>query len=243
MKLNFKSPLLIVALLGLLMGSCETDESNQPVSLPQLQYDSLGKFAATPSASTVVAYGRVLSSGKLATSRGVLWSDDTNNFDFTTAKKVVKAPDGVNTNVGSYNVTLSSLPPAKTVYFRLYAQNMLGTVYSDIQSFISLPLLPKFATTAPAVSNVTSNSATISVSITTTGGEALLKRGIVLDTLSGPVLSRPAAIIVNDPGTGDGLYTLDASGLLPGKKYFVRGFATNRGGTAYSTAGNFLTLP
>lgn len=86
-----------------------------------------------------------------------------------------------------------------------------------------------------STSNVTSTTATISGNITNDGGDPITAKGVVYGTNPNPTLSDNKTT----DGTGAGNFTTTISGLLPGKTYYFRPYATNSIGTSY---GEQITL-
>jgi len=90
----------------------------------------------------------------------------------------------------------------------------------------------------PTVSNVTVptasmtvNSAVGSASVLSNGGATLSARGLCWNTTGTPTVTDNKSI---DGSTGTGTFSATMSGLAPGTTYYVRAFATNTLGTAYS---------
>lgn len=71
------------------------------------------------------------------------------------------------------------------------------------------------------------------------GGDEIISRGIVWDTLANPTIERNSGM--NDKGSGSRLFFVSMDDLVPGTKYYVRAFATNSAGTAYGNAIDFTT--
>lgn len=80
---------------------------------------------------------------------------------------------------------------------------------------------------------ITDSSATIEVTIIDSGGAAINSKGIVWDTKPDPTIS---LLTKSDAGPGAGTFTTTITGLLPTTTYYVRAYATNIRGTAYSAA-------
>jgi uncharacterized protein (TIGR02145 family) len=83
-------------------------------------------------------------------------------------------------------------------------------------------------------------SATVSGTITDNGGSAILKSGVVLDTLSNPTIENNIGNYSSSPE----LATFDAliEGLDPLKTYYARTYATNKAGTTYGNEVVFTTI-
>lgn len=86
-----------------------------------------------------------------------------------------------------------------------------------------------------ATSTITATTATISGTISDDGGDPITARGVVYGLNPNPTISDNKT----SDGTGTGSYTSNITGLLPGKTYYFRTYATNSIGTAY---GDQITL-
>jgi len=95
--------------------------------------------------------------------------------------------------------------------------------------------------TASAATSITSTTADANGEITATGGEDATERGFVYDTTSqtqpgdvSPATSSYGSV-ENETGTfGTGTYSLGLTGLTKGTTYYVRAYAKNTEGYAYS---------
>ena len=100
------------------------------------------------------------------------------------------------------------------------------------------PVISVPAVETGEVSNVTENSATASISITSDGGAAVSACGIVWDVNPNPTEDLPTK------STFDGAeesYTCQMTGLKGGTTYYYRAYATNEAGTAYGEEYSFTT--
>ncbi len=86
--------------------------------------------------------------------------------------------------------------------------------------------------------NVTSNSAAVSSTITADGGSEVLSRGVVWSTSDNPTTSD----YITSDGKGLGSYASSLTSLNPGTTYNLKSYATNAIGTAYSSQISFKTL-
>jgi uncharacterized protein (TIGR02145 family) len=92
---------------------------------------------------------------------------------------------------------------------------------------------------ALTVTGITPNSAEISASIEYSGGVNVTSRGLVWGTSGNPTLENNGGKTTSGNGTGEFVITI--TGLSPATKYFVRAWATNSQGTAYSNQLEFTT--
>ncbi|MBU6274892.1 MAG: hypothetical protein KGP34_08230, partial [Bacteroidetes bacterium] len=130
---------------------------------------------------------------------------------------------------GGTNYLLSSNRELLSVPYALYAQqaqsasNIVGGGAGVLATVRTLGVTVRYT------------GALVEGSLDSDGGELVLSRGICVDTLPSPGTSKA----VPHAGTGMGAYTVDLSGLTPGRTYYVRAYATTAAGTAF---GQSLTL-
>lgn len=90
---------------------------------------------------------------------------------------------------------------------------------------------------AATVTGTSSQSVSVSSTITFGGSSAITERGFVFAFTGanpGPVIGAPHVTKFTAPGTGTGIFNFTANGLIAGGRYTFRAFATNAHGTAYS---------
>lgn len=145
------------------------------------------------------------------------------------------------TGTGSFTSNVTNLSASTTYYVRSYATNAAGTAYGNVLTFTTLmPDLPS----AIAVSNVTNilaNSALCSASIGNAGGGTITSRGICYSKTSSQPSFSNSTVLNGGTGTGTGTFNISISGLEPSTTYYVRAYATNQSGTAYSSVFTFRT--
>ena len=90
------------------------------------------------------------------------------------------------------------------------------------------------------VNRITAKSATFIGNIINDGGASITLKGFVLNTSGNPSLDNNEAKTSN--GQGKGEYKDSINNLNAQTKYFLKAFATNSVGTAYSEAIEFTTL-
>lgn len=90
------------------------------------------------------------------------------------------------------------------------------------------------------VSNITNNSATFSGNnATNDGGSAITDKGLVYATTTAPTLANS---VLSSGASGTGTYNISLTSLSQLTRYYVRAYATNSIGTAYSaTEREFVT--
>ena len=86
------------------------------------------------------------------------------------------------------------------------------------------------------VTSITPISAVSGGNITNDGGALVTARGVIWDTLPLPTV---ALITKTSDGTGSGIFSSNITGLISGKNYHVRAYATNTIGTAYGGDSSF----
>jgi uncharacterized protein (TIGR02145 family) len=99
-------------------------------------------------------------------------------------------------------------------------------------------IVPSIYTLEPF--DVSDTSMTITADISSDGGKVIIVSGFVWDTLPEPKVTL-ATKTTN--GTLTGQFTSTITGLLPGKTYYIRAYATNANGTGYGSTVMVTTLP
>lgn len=219
---------LLTGLLLLLIFGCKKNIVKEEVvkDLPTFKASTL--TVTTASSSTIVS--EISSDGNDSiTVRGVCWgTSQTPTVDNT------KTADGK--GIGSYTSVITGLTPSATYYFRAYATNSVGTAYGIQISTTTLAATPLLTMTA--MTNITLTSAKCSVNITDDRGSNITARGICWSKSSNPTIADSKT----SRGTGKGIFTDSISGLSPNLAYYVRAYATNSLGTAYSSQVSFTTI-
>jgi uncharacterized protein (TIGR02145 family) len=123
-----------------------------------------------------------------------------------------------------------------------------STIYSLVFIGLMISLLPgckkeeiiKVAPTIDlaAVNNITTTSATSGGNVTFDGGATVTSRGVCWSTDPNPTTSGDKV----QGGNGTGSFVCNLSGLTPGTAYYVRAYAINEAGTAYSSQATFTTF-
>lgn len=86
--------------------------------------------------------------------------------------------------------------------------------------------------------SISETGATINSTIISEGGATITERGIVFSKSTNPTLTDTK---LTNTGIGIGIFSTNISNLSPSTTYFVRAYATNSKGTAYSTQVSFTT--
>jgi hypothetical protein len=194
-------------------------------TLPKVTTTTVTSITTT----TAQSGGNVTSDGGATVSaRGVCWSTSQNP---TTANS--KTNNG--TGTGIFTSSLTGLLPNTTYYVRAYAINTIGTSYGNEISFKTKDGVPKFATTT--ITNITATSATAVSNITDDGGLSITVKGVCWSTSQNPTTFNSKT----SNGTGIGTFTSNLTGLASSTTYYVKTYATNTKGTAYSNQVSFTT--
>ena len=109
----------------------------------------------------------------------------------------------------------------------------------DIGAYESGPptttIPPNVTTIVPLV--IQSMGATVGGNVSSDGGAAVMERGVCWALTANPTISGSHT----QAGSGTGSYTSSLTGLIPGKTYHVRAYATNSSGTGYGNDVTFTT--
>ena len=139
--------------------------------------------------------------------------------------------------VGIFSCTLTDLQDGVTYYVRAYAVNTLGISYGDEISFTTkTKSVPSISIQTPQ--KIYSDGATIDAIITDDGCDEVIERGILYSLSSNP--TENDNVIYS--GSGVGTFAIEISGLKDNTTYYVRAYATNNMGVAYSDIVSFTTL-
>jgi hypothetical protein len=123
-----------------------------------------------------------------------------------------------------------------------------SAIYPFLFSLLLLPLLfncEKEATkyvpnvAMYQVTEITNATASCGGEVVSDGGAEVTERGVCWSTSPNPT----TADSKTSDGTGLGNFTSSITGLAPEVTYYVRAYAINSVGTAYSIQENFTTLP
>ncbi len=102
--------------------------------------------------------------------------------------------------------------------------------------FVKTFSLATLATTQYSV--IGSTTATVNGNISNTGGTAITASGVVWSTSTAPTISSASKTV----GVSSSSFSSSLTGLARSTKYYVRAYATNKGGTAYGNELSFTTL-
>jgi hypothetical protein len=209
-----------------------------PVTLPTVTTPTTGSITG----NSAVLSGDVTSDGNSPiTERGVVYSiSSTNDNPFIGGSGVTKKLTTGTTGIFTVNVT--ALTANTTYSFRAYAINAVGTSHTSAIGTFTTPTAP--IVTSPTSANITSTTATLGGNVTSTGGSAILQRGIVFSltaTNANPEMGGTGVTAFAASTTGTGVFTANATNLLPGRGYSYKAYAINSIGRGYTLAGTFTT--
>lgn len=134
-----------------------------------------------------------------------------------------------------FSANISGLQENTKYYVRAYAVNELGTAYSEVISFTTLPItLPEMSVVT--ISNILSTTADASAQVTSLGNGRLSDAGFVFATHANPSLADTKV----STGTNSTL-KVKLRNLTPLTTYYIRAYATNEKGTGYGAVISFTT--
>lgn len=162
--------------------------------------------------------------------RGVCWSINSNP---TTNES--RTNDGAGT--GDYITTISNLQPDTKYYIRSYATNKIGTAYGNQIEITTLGALPVISIIEP--SDISSSSFKCGGRITGEGASAVTERGVCWSENSNSSIANSKI----SSGAGVGEFYVNIDKLIPGRKYFIKAYAVNNHGIAYSSELTINTSP
>jgi hypothetical protein len=93
--------------------------------------------------------------------------------------------------------------------------------------------------TTESATNITTTTVTTGGNITTDGGSAITARGVCWRSTANPSIATTDSTSVDGSGTGQ--FVSNITGLVAGKEYHIRAYATNADGTAYGQDITFTT--
>lgn len=140
-------------------------------------------------------------------------------------------------SANALSTVLSNLKEGTTYYVCAYATNERGTGYGEQATFKTLTIT-RPTLSAVVVSGKSFRSATFAASVTSAGNGTIKRTGFCYATKSGPTLSNH---LVNC-GTDTSMHGR-TSDLTASTTYYVRAFAENEKGVAYSEEVTFTTDP
>lgn len=160
---------------------------------------------------------------------------------------VINVPaGGVNgiTGSGEYTTDLTELNPNTTYYLRCYTKNAQGEYYGSVITFTTDEAgMPIISNTAPAVENITVDSASLHAEIDPNGSE-VTKYGVLYSTIEEePTIDGLSSMgFVSSSFIQKTNKSYDLIEIESGVKYYCRFFAENSIGISYGDVIEFSTL-
>ncbi len=179
--------------------------------------------------------GRISSTGGSGiTESGAYWST-TSGFADGEGTKV----SADNLEDSNFTVTITGLEQNTTYYYKLYAINSEGTAYSLQGSFATLRIITKPVVDIPVISAIGATQAALSATIGLDGGATITAQGFYYSTTNG--FADGEGTQVTSGNVENKTFSAGLSNLTCGTTYYVRAYATNSAGTAYSVQQSFIT--
>ena len=212
--------------VGISYGSVMHFRTSIDYKLPDVLTTGITNIKAT--SVTITGYVRD-DGGGYVSEQGVAYSTSANP---TISNNVVKAAYGT----GEFKCDLINLQKKTTYYVRAYAINEVGVAYGEEKSFTTKEeTLPNVKISS--IDNVTYTSASVNVEIIDDGYATITECGVCYSTSQTPTTSDSIVKYNNTTGT----FRCDISNLTNATTYYVRAYATNIKGTAYSEQIEFTT--
>ncbi|MCX6249471.1 MAG: BACON domain-containing carbohydrate-binding protein [Bacteroidetes bacterium] len=198
------------------------------------QVDYCGISDKTPISAKACGHLKDLGNTKV-TQYGHCWSV-TNNPTISNYKTTFTDT----ASIGYFYSQLTGLTPNTIYYYKAYARNSAGTVYSNEDSF-STPDLECPTVTCGDTINVSRTTAIIKGSIDNEGNTLVLEYGHCWSRNPNPLYRSGDDSTTHTYASLLGQYQSTLTGLLPGKTYYARAYARNSCGTiAYSDNQTFF---
>ena len=142
------------------------------------------------------------------------------------------------TGVGDFTGDVADLTANTVYYLRAFATNSIGTSYGEERIFSTLSYhIPTVEGLTPT--DITYTSFSCGGNVTDPGSYPVTARGVCYATHSLPTM----ADIFISLGSDTGFFSTTISGLTPNTTYYVRAYAINQLGMAYSEEIMVSTLP
>ena len=144
---------------------------------------------------------------------------------------------GVPTNVAAFENDAHYITEAQFNTILSALNNALDSLRVRIAELEAAPPTSGSVTISP-VSNITEHTAVCGGEVLTDGGMPIIERGICWSTSHNPTISNSRTM----DGAGVGTFTSTLTGLTANTTYYVRAYAVNSVGTAYSGEISFTTV-
>ena len=206
----------------------EVETFTTSVSSPAVKTTGSSEITST----SALLSGMVVSdNGAAITERGFVWLQGTG---VPTTDSFKLKTDGT---TGEYTATLEGLEPNQMYSFRAYAINSKGTSYGDIMYFSTIVGVPVLSNVD--VSDITATSALFTADVKDKGGEDVTEVGFYYSTEESVDIETAVKVKKNYIGTA---FSASLSELQIFTTYYVKAYAINSAGVAYSNVVSFKTL-
>jgi uncharacterized protein (TIGR02145 family) len=183
-------------------------------TITSFNISEIGSYTASFSATISSEINHIVS-------RGFCWSPLPNPTILNNHVEVGKG-------VGSFSIKQAGFAGGGTKYHaRAFAVNSYGVFYGEEKIFFTQFDVPTIQLTSLKDFGL---SAFAYINIPDSGGKTITQRGIVYSTTENPTTLNDKIL----SGTGIGEFSITITGLTQKTTYFVRAFASNEVGTAYS---------
>jgi uncharacterized protein (TIGR02145 family) len=229
---------VIIIFIAALFNSCKKEAEK----VMKVRIDSVSNVSETSATVT----GTIIDIGNGIDQHGHCWSTTRGPTFESNDDKTEK---GSINNPGSFTSQMTGLQPETKYFVKAYIKKGSETKYSDIElSFTTEP--EHIMVTLPVVNtgtagDITATGATIEGNIVDlgTGATSVSDHGHCWSsTTSTPTIDNPNKTSFGET-TSTGMFNSTLIGLSPSTTYYVRAYATNVAGTAYSSSTSFSTTP
>jgi hypothetical protein len=175
--------------------------------------------------------GFVIAQGDGFTEQGVCWSTQTNPTIDINKKEAENIEGAV------YWVNVDGLEHLTKYYYKAYVIQTSGEVtYGEEKSFTTLANIATVTMVAPA--NITDRTVDMAGDVPYDGKSEVTAKGFCWALTQNPTIANDTTI----DGNGTGQFTRVLKKLMPATTYYIRAYATNKIGVAYSSEATFTTL-
>lgn len=200
---------------------------------PELSVETLPAQDVTTTTATL--HG-TLHGGTAITERGFYLSDNVTNL-FTDNAKIV-----VDTDAESFTYQATNLTPSTTYYYSTYAVSNGETIHGEVETFTTLAEETTVSFNYPTADDITSSSATLSVTITNETMPNITEAGFCYKIWDGygseqPTLEDNKAVCTVE---GNG-FSATLTELRTNTTYAYRAYAIVNGEISYSATSSFTT--
>ncbi len=182
--------------------------------------------------SITINGSNLTSGGAQILDKGVIWSTSSTNLTYNLQTKIIAQ----STDLSPFTISISNLAPNTTYYIRTFVRSSFGIGYSNtltVQTFSSNNIL--FG--AIITRDILAKKAKFSLPILSNGQSPITQRGFCWSTTPNPTINNSKT----QEGGGMDTITSIIRKLTPQTTYYLRGYAQNTQGVAYTTQITFTT--